>query len=418
MSMKAALATILVFSIAVSLGCAKPGLTRRYAALEPGQPVGTGAVQLTASAFPIDPPSQKSIFDLGSEGQAALITAIASQTGSTPLHAALAAPISRNPSPGVVDRTSVSRRIVLSVSADHAGLADRLDYSDIMLTLAPASPAKFASWNQLATKHETVDLGKLTFTQKDALSFGLEGVLPGISEITKATVGGARDRTLGEEVQLRQRYVVTTGALTPAVARVIQQGAVGIDLVGNAVLDITLTAKKVEQDRLYTIDGLFKNNKPQLPADVMLGRRLVRYAAALVSDWTADISADFRRRKVAEGDMTVTESDDRVSYEPIKQTTSLTLVSAEDLKVSKWLLLAPDGRPVHVQENTGVVPLQFDSFEGAMETLRWLLETNADTIAGRAIGFFVTNTRVAAPPGQPRWIGLRVEINGVNWTVP
>ena len=202
-------AAFAVAATLVSAGCAKPVLTRRYKALAAGASLGTGDVQLTASVFPIDAPAQRTIFDLAGEGQAALVAAVASVsvTGGS-LHSALAAPISRG-STGVVDKTSFSRRIVLSVSADHKGLADRLDFSRITLTLGKYLEAEFRSWNQLATRFDTVDLGKLTFTQKDSLSYGLEGVLPGIGEVCKATTGGARDRIVGEEVQLRQRYVAT-----------------------------------------------------------------------------------------------------------------------------------------------------------------------------------------------------------------
>lgn len=414
------LAAILLTTVVASIGCAKPVLTRRYESVAPPSSgalnVTPRAVELTASVFPIDPPAQRTIFDLASEGQAAMVAAVAAQaSGGSALHHALAAPITRASS-GVVDRTSVSRRVVLSVSTDHAGLADRLDFSSVALNLAKGAQVKFTAWNQLATKFDAIDLGKLTFTQKDSLTFGLEGVLPGINEITNATIGGTRDRNLGEEVQLRQRYVATTGSLTPLVAKIVQQGAVGIDLIGNTVFDVSLSSTRVQQERLFSADGLFKNGKAALPAEVTLNRRLIRYAET-AADWTVDLTAEFRRRRVAAGDRTVTESDDIVAYESIApRGTSLTLVDGEDLKVSKWMIYDPACQPIHVQEHSGPMPLQFDSFDGAEEMLKWLLETNAERVAGRPLGFF-TGLGVSAPTGTPRWVGLRVEISGLNWAV-
>lgn len=417
MSTRVVLSIALCSSLAAT-ACAKPTLTRRYQTLTPPESVAQsapGPVELTASVFPVEPPAPRTIFDLGTDGQAALITALAAQGGGS-LPGALASPIVRGQT-GVVDRTTVNRRVVLSVSTTHAGLADRLDYASIVLELPKNAPARFSAWNQLATKFETVDVGKLTFSQKDSLSSGLEGILPGISEITKATAGATRERIMGEEVLLRQRYVAITGSLVPTTAKVVQQGAVGIDLVGNTVFDVTLAGDRIQQERLYSVEGLFKSGQPSLPADVTLNRRLIRFVET-ASDWTVAVNAQFRRRRVTDGDRTVTESDDAIAYENVvSDGGSLTLVGAEDLKVSKWLIYNPQCEPIHVEEHAGPVVLQFDSFEGAENMLRWMLQTNTDTVAGRRLGY-AKGINLVTPTATPRWLGLRVEINGLNWLIP
>jgi hypothetical protein len=399
-------------------GCA-PVLTKRYAVVTGS--VGDGTVSLSASAFPIDPPGPKTIFDLAGEGQAAAVAAFAAKSENLPgLQAAIAAPIARASNSGIQDVSTISRRVVLSVGASHRGLADRLDASTVTLHLKADGPAKFKSWNQLATKFETIDLGKMNFTQKGTLSAGLEGSAPGSTEIDKATLGATLENTLAEEVLLRQRYVVSSGVLTETEARVIQQGAVGLDLVGNITIDLTIAARQTAVETFYRADNLFDaKGGPQQPGEIRLIRKFVRYPTTVTGGWSAEVQGRYRRRKVTVGAETITESDDEVTYEaPMPSTSGLVLASEDDLKISKWVLMA--GRQVMaIQEADGTGTLQFDSYDGARDFLLWLKASTATSANGRTLGFAsLSGTSAPAALTTEQRSILRVEIMGVNWVLP
>lgn len=351
-------------------------------------------------------------------GQAALIQAIAGKLTTGTIQSAIAAPISRTSS-GVQDFTTVSRRVVISLEASHPGYADRLDQATITLTLEPN--ARFKTWNQLATRFETIDLGKINYTQKGTLSAGLESAAPGSSEISKATLSASTERSLAEEVLLKQRYVANMGVLTPSEARIVQQGTVGVDLVGNLLFDITLVAAgNPTRVWLYQVANLNNDSGQPQPADQLrVTRRLTHAAPSIQGGWTAKLKADYRRRTVTTGVETLTESDDTVAYQIASAAAQAPVILAteEDLKVTGWLIRTPDGkRALHIQEPDAVTALIFDSFDGAREFLIWLKAGTAQQVGGRVIGLRPTSGQGDLTPLTPtQRTNLFVDTFGVNW---
>jgi hypothetical protein len=403
-----------------SLAACAPAITKRYRTV--AGTLGPAVVTVSGSTFAIDPAGPKTIFDLGAEGQAALVEAVAAKVEDpASLTGTIAAPIARPPSSGIHDLTTLSRRVVLSINAKHDGLADRLDYCAVTLRMAAGGAARFKTWNQLTTRFESIDLGKMNFTQKGTLSAGLEGTAPGSTEISKATLGATAERSLAEEVILRQRYVASSGVLTDTEAKVIQQGAVGLDLVGNIVVDLTVTARASRLERLYRVENLFaKNGTPNEPGVVRLVRRIIRVPEQITGGWTAQLDAEFRRRIVAFGADTISEADDDVTYQSgIQAGDPVTLATEDELRVSRWLLMTSRDEVLHVQEPDGPMVLQFDSFDGARDFLVWLIASNASQVGGRPLGFAGVSGKpeLVTPTAEGRWKALHVEIQGVNWSV-
>lgn len=405
--------------VAAGTSACAPKITKRY--LTVAGTIGTGCVTLSGSAFPIEPAGPKTIFDLGPEGQGAAIAAYSAKAESVSnLQAAIAAPFTRAPGSGIQDVSTVSRRVVLSIDADHEGLADRLDACTVTLHLNATGPAKFKSWNQLTTKFETIDLGKLNYSQKGTFSAGLEGSAPGAGEIDKATLGVTAENSLAEEVLLRQRYVASSGMLTETDATIIQQGAVGIDLVGNVLIDLIVAARKTDVAILYRAENLLDaKGAPQAPGDVKVSRRYVRYPVNVTGGWATDAKGQCRRRGVTAGTETITESDDAVTYTHPSLTAAnpIVLAAEDDLKVSKWVLMAGDD-VLAIQEPDGANDLQFDSYDGARDFLLWLKATTHGAVNGRTIGFPALGSNSLTPLTPEARQDLRVEIMGVNWTPP
>jgi hypothetical protein len=407
---------VFLWAVALGSGCS-PVLTRRHATLT--APVLNSELKVSATAFPIEPSAPRTVFDLAPDGQAAMVTALAAKVDSpAALQAALAAPIQRSGGSGVQDLTTQSRRIVLSIDGEHQGLADRLTRCRTEFNLLATSLGRFKSWNQLSTRFDTIDLGKIGVTQKGSLSAGLESLAPGSSEISKATLGASTERGMTEEVVLRQRYVSSSGTLTPLQASILQQGAVGLDLMGNVIFDVVIAAAKAQLHQLYRPDGLFAASGQPLPAEtVRLVRRLVRVPSNADQDITAKLKASCTVRTVAKGADTFTESDDVASLSDLPDEAEVVLVTAEEQRVSQWYLQDRSGHILSIEEPDGDTVLAFDSYDGARDFLLWLRASNATHVAGRKIGLGEKG-KLQATPDPPRWNDLSVRISGLNWAIP
>ena len=192
-------------------GCG-PKLTRyhRRAGFEPPLP-DKPAIEISAFTLPIPGGggSPTTILSLSPEAQAAFVNAVASKLGPTAspvdVAQALALPIARPAKPsGATYLTSVKRRVVFAINAGVIAPADRIYYAELRVDGLTGN-ATFVGWDKFATQYETVDLGKLTFSQQQGLSLQAQ-VAPPQAPGTALTAAYQASSTLAEEVMLRRRY--------------------------------------------------------------------------------------------------------------------------------------------------------------------------------------------------------------------
>ena len=152
-----------------------------------------------------------------------------------------------------------------------------------------------------------------------------------------------------EEVSLRQRFVSLSGILGPRSAAIVQDGVVGIDLAGNASLDVVVKVTDVAETHVQVFGGLRKpDGSFQDDEDkVTINERLLKFAKSS-SAIRCSLRTIYTLRQVLGGGRTIVEGDDNVVYRSgdAKSGPSFEMVSQDDLKTFVWVLqVNPTGGP-------------------------------------------------------------------------
>jgi hypothetical protein len=410
-------------AIMMSASCISPQVTRRYAAADFSQgEIASDEVAL--SLFSMDIPTataQTTVLSLSESAQASLIEQLSAKVKDAPsLLKVLASPITTPKSPQrLVDRTVVERRVVLSIDNRSLQPASRLHKAVIILSLDPN--AAFKSWSQFATKYQTVNLGSVKFAQENAFALGFKVAPPQTSASAEVTGSATATRSLEENLNIQQRFVEATGVLTANEARLIQEGAFGLDLTGNVVIDMTISVGSTADHQstdLFTFAGLFDAAGKPNPVDaIALERQTVSFVHPRTCQpikSTAMLQTILRL--VQEGDQTLIEGDDQALYQPVKTTTQdFELVPAEALRFSVWFLVDPSNHSLHLAKATGnprSEVIRFGSLDEANDFLLYLRELPGDSplsIKGRAL-------LLDDKPVLKKELGrLQAEIQKLNW---
>jgi len=369
----------------LTTACTSPQLFRRYAsatattASAPDQHARLSAFVL-ADATDLAPPF---VLQLDAPGQGSFIKAISDRTDDADeftttlwLGRDAAETAARTP-----DRTRFRKRIVLTVErAENLPAADRLEKLAIRLS-APAHTG-FVSWDKFATQYETIDLGKLTFQGTRGVEAGLDaGPLPGVRTPVSGTLAYKQSRDLKEELSVRPRCVTMSGALSATEARLYQESLPGIDLAGNATLDLVLEAAAAPQPQAVLRVGALRQHDGWVTDSklVSVEREFIRYPAQ-VTPITCWLSGDYQAREVTRNGHTWAEGDDAVRLVRGRfADQELELVSADELAMRVWAIQTPDNDLLYL-DPVGVV--EFASYREAALFLGWLRATQPTAVGG------------------------------------
>lgn len=427
--------------LAVLAACAptrpEPELLRRYRSYSTGDT--TGLVEVTAFSAPLLPGTDAPrLTEISRSAQAAYIRSVADRTATVAeLQAALAAPVGvPAPGPGRVDRTRFRRRLVLSVERHGAGGAGGRAFAPasriawLRVALGLDSTARFTSWDRFVTRYDTVELGTMGLRQSSDRD-GELSLAPPIEQVLGAGLEAARADRLDESLPLRERHA-SNGVLRPDSMILLQEGAAGADLVGNAAVEVELRVRPGPVATVHRFAGLHDAAGRARPADSVTSvrRELVRPADA-GEDVTAVLRFEALVRSVGRGagDATYSEGDDRVRFlSSSEEVGRVVLVPARELRTSVWSLADPSCRLVGL-ERPGLDPapghgeLRFLTRAEARRFLRWLRERDvaddrdrdrrrdeALTAAGRAL-----RLGLDAPLRASDLAGLRVRLHPLNW---
>lgn len=412
----------LLVSAILANGCAstKPEVTKRFVSINPpvdGQDV---SVKVFVTSIPGSSRSIK-ISDLSDQGQASFIEELAKHAKSGgDLVSLLGQPIlPAKSASGEEDRTVFQRRLVISVENISQREGDRLADFHFFMGL-DENAAKFVSWDQFATRYETVNLGILKLTQGTEIGAEIGLAPPQISEVSALGLSAKRTRNLEEAVSLTQRYV-TTGTLTPGEISLLQQGAMGIDLTGNLVMDITVdVADSPNVTQLTSFSPLFDNDAVVPPDKVSIASVLVHAPAKVEGPVFVTPRYSAVTRRIESGVETYNEGDDVVT--PVKSSGALKpveLVGVDDLKVSAWQLVDDRCRILHMLNRRGTKPdvILFSSFESAESFLFWLSKSRALQVRGRDL-LLPDATNLARKLTDSDISKLSVSISPLNWALP
>ena len=385
--MRYALLSILIFVSA----CADPKLTRRYRShtVKDGQ---NGLVELSVFALDQSGRLPTVLEQLDAASSAAFLKAVANKGNPDLLVDVLTRTrperLAHN---SVIDATRFERRLIIAAAKSFRDKsvtpADRIAELEVRLCVAEGS-AEFVSWDKFTTEYGEVDLGKLKLVQTRNFTLGGSvGPKVGSSLPVKVDPKYSGTRNLTEEIALKQRYVVFTGTLQKSEARIYQQGVVGIDLAGNAILDLVLTVPahdellQVFQPKVFDENGGW-----QKPKDATLYIAYLRYPESW-SSVDAKLVGWYSLRSVKEAHRTVAEGDDAVVYRRGKTTGTETveLVDEKDTQANCWVIGGAKGKAFHFLQIKDLGPAFFASFEAADLFLTWLRVTRSDQPAKEAI---------------------------------
>jgi hypothetical protein len=407
-----------VAALIVGSACATPKITKRY-----DSRTFTGSASdsdVALSVFATDVPStsaQTTLTSLPERAQMALIQALNAKSSDTAaLLKALGSPIPKPPPPNrIVDRTRVERRVVFSIENRSKEPADRIHRATVKLSLPEAAKvAQFRSWNQFATKYGTVNLGSVKFTQTREAGLEVKAEPPQVKELTEVKGSAKAVQNLEETLNIQQRFVELTGALTPQEARLVQEGAFGIDLTGNLLVDVTLAVGGSAREMdVFAFRNLSIDAKPENKP--VIERQTIRYVAPDVcTPVNAAATLESVLRLARRGDSTLMEGDDEAEYRTgTSEPVTVELVPREALQVSVWFLVDKANRPLHIamREEGRPEVLALGSADDAVALLDYLNATTAPAaVGGRSLSI----------GGQPltRELarGLQFEIQKLNWT--
>ena len=344
----------------------------------------------------------KTVFDLGEKAQAEFIRAVSEQIKENKnskdpvkdLISALATPIQRpRRASNVLYSNTFDRQIVFSFENSSLNVADRIRWLKVKLSLKDEKLAEFKSWNKFTSEYNDVDLGRLIFTQGSNTSLEIGASVPVGSAGLSPSASAEFERTLTEEVQLRQRYEEFSGRLEKHSATFVREGVVGIDLTGEAIVGMTI---EVEYTPVWytSFRNLFVHNNPNDHGKVKISNLQV-FVPKEARPICAEAELEYILRHVHSGENSVVEGDDHVTdYYGKLDPLTLELIPKEDLAHYAWKVMILDGetrRSLHLdwrvveQDKPKPRVIWFNNYDKAEDFVVWLKKTNSNRVAGKQI---------------------------------
>jgi len=372
MNASKSIGTLLCLALLTSAcGPLRPRLTRWHDQLS--APVGANPDELDFGVFGLNPTPEPRGFratDLTERGQAALVQALGGLTKDPrDLLGALGRRITPPAvPPGDVDMTVIDRRLVFSVTHMPLHPADRLHMITMRL-LPNQAGVQFQNWSLLATKYETINLGSLTFDQKDTTKLET-GLAPGVIEQLKEPKASLESvRNLKEEVALKAKYAALSGRLATNEMFIFEKGAPGVDLTGVIAVDVTLQVPQLSIPWTITyLEKLFDTTGTPTPRAATFRNRSLNFPVA-PDRITGCAELVAYTRRVCGGGTTMTESDDCAILTRTVKAADVVLVP--ELRAQVYQVADTHGRGA-VSFAAPVSPLAFLTLEAAEEFLRYL----------------------------------------------
>lgn len=415
----------------------EPELLRRYDAYRSADT--TGLVDVTAFSAPLPiAPGAPTLTEISRSAQAAYIRSLAERTTTVAeLQAALAVPVGvPGPAPGPVDRTRFRRRLVLSVErvtpwgTGVPGLAPGSRIAWLRVALGVDSSARFTSWDRFVTRYDTVEVGTMELRQASEAT-GEAALAPLLEAVAGTGLEAARTARLDESLPVSERHA-SNGVLRPDSMILVQEGAPGADLTGNAVVEIELRAVPGPPSTVHRFADLFDGGGRPRPADsvTLVARELIRPASAR-EDLTADLRFDAVVRSVRRGggDATYAEGDDQARFlAHSEEAGRVVLVTARELRSSVWSLTSASCRLLGLERpdadtDPGHGELRFRSRAEARRFLDWLRgrasvvgDRSREPDGGLTAAGRTLRLGLDAPLRPSDLPGLRVRLHPLNWT--
>ncbi len=399
--------TITIFTLLLLASCGSGHLTKRYKSIKVikndkviEDSIYVGVYFLKEKSTPKI--ASKTIFDLSPKGQQAYIKEIGKKekTSDTILQKISASLSSKKKTKTVlIDRTIINKQAVLSVANRSQMPANRI--SKINITLDFGNNVRILSCNKISTVFETLDLGKLNYSNTNSASISgnsnttnlLENsTLKSFDELNsntkkKSSSNGAgisgtvtASQTFSEEVILRQRRVALNAVIANNKLSLYQDGIVGIDLTGNLIADITFITNDTRSVDFFVFNSLYdKVTKKLIDPKQLKFSEITEVLPYLKNNIEATISYQAAFRHVVSGHSTISESDDKIKLfnGNVTNTSKQLLIDKKDFNITKHYKLTFKNinpkLPIKISGSLINKDLVFNSYEKAKNFSNWLL---------------------------------------------
>lgn len=416
----------LAITAVVLSGCISPKLTRHYDSVDESS---LSSNTLTLSVFLANPKVDEEpplITKLTDRGQAELIRSVAGKmpdkSDATALLTVLGKAAAEKPKDCAgADRTSLKKRVTMTVLGNFGRPADRIDRLELRFSLPQDAPYEFASWDKFDSVYGSYDLGSAKYTQSRKLTLGnsntdtknLANDAGGVVKVLNA--GYEASDGLEEDMKYAIRRLSVGGALQPGQAILVQEGGPYINLLGSSSAVFTLKLKSSGDPLPVYVLG-FKDGPKTLPGEVSVARCLVKYPLRSTPLRLA-VDGKALKRLVVNHHDTISEGDDTVRFESQDfGATTVRITDEEDLKAEFFGLESCQKGPSATTcfrlaiENpySGNVedPLTMGTPDEAAKMRDWLLanirsDKVPDMVETRRIGLVGPKTEPGSTPVPP-----------------
>jgi hypothetical protein len=289
--------------------------------------------------------SGKSLWDLGNEGQKALLDILAQRYKDNDKFT----DVLNNQyladdggSVGAINYIRKNVRIVFSISRWHPyemmrkangfSPADRIEYLKYELTLdEPASSIKFTGWNRYGTAYGSINIADVNFQEN--LSVSADAGSPGgMNGGTGSGAGVTAGASKMENQKVRYRYIQLNGSISNQSLRLESEGTREVDLAGNVTADVSMEFDAFPEV-LYTLSRAKNDSGIFLqPGEVHLSETVALVPReTTIHSIRAMLTYDYAYRHVEKGDNTFYEWDDKVKYVTGTVSKEVTLMKAKDI---------------------------------------------------------------------------------------
>lgn len=392
----------------VSLQCAKLRVLKRHAGAEFSSESSAcfdcpdcianncsrARMLVTAFAFPgeIKKPTAHLIKELSEKGQQALVEQLGEASRGSVRNPdqdiqRLQKALLFMPAPTpvtVIDKTVFRKKIVVSYDDLNRVPGERFDFTKVTIKIPKEESLAFESWDRIETKYESVDLGKVSATGTSAFSvdatFGSETTTADNTKGTSLSPSFSWSRSLTEDQVYLERFINITGRMASDSITLIRTGAMGQNLDGNVVIEVTIKVdESAGENVVFKLKNLYNDaGVPNKPGDVKVSR--IRFRLPLVrKDVKANLSYAYRLRKfqknTARYAKTIPEFDDKVVFlsSGTCRGNEFTLLKRNELE-TYFFTLAHQGTTIHYKDSVSgeAKPFLFETYDEAEEVIKWL----------------------------------------------
>lgn len=284
------------------------------------------------------------------------------------------------------DRSVLKRTIVATVSRGEYRPADR--FVNFRLRIEPQNFA-FTGYTGTATDYSAIDIETFSLAKKNTAGLEISGGSPIAKKLTASD-----ERALTETGNVTTRIENATTNIDDKTLDVYREAERGIDLAGNTLVNVAVTARPEESDTFVRHDyvvtsiAIDKDGKPLAPDKASLQATGLTYLRP--RDLTARVTFDYVLRRVIAKANEYTEHNQTVKYEEGECVTDgAVIVPARDLDVPRWTIMAmQDDRPtfaVNIDSDLGGQPLTFVSYADALRFARWMMKHHAARVGASTL---------------------------------